>query len=67
MRVPIRNTGADHLVVAMKVGNTSGAKGVNYSAGFRDEDFTAAYTCFIVLKAQKSHQNKHGCRSFERW
>ena len=37
MRVPMRNTGADHLVVAMKDGNASGAKGVSYSAGFRGQ------------------------------
>ena len=34
MRVPMRDTGADHPVVAMKDGNASGAKGVGYSAGF---------------------------------
>ena len=27
MRVPMRDTGADHSVVAMKDGNASGAKG----------------------------------------
>jgi hypothetical protein len=37
MRVPMRNTGADHLVVAMKGGNASGAKGVSYSTGFRGQ------------------------------
>ena len=37
MRVPRRNTGADHPVVAMKDGNASGAKGVDYSAGFRGQ------------------------------
>ena len=34
MRVPMRSTGTDHPVVAMKDGNASGAKGVDYSAGF---------------------------------
>jgi RNA-directed DNA polymerase len=34
MRVPKRNTGADHSVVAMKGGNAPGAKGVGYPAGF---------------------------------
>jgi hypothetical protein len=37
MRVPMRGTGADHSVVAMKDGNASGAKGVDYSAGFRGQ------------------------------
>ena len=37
MRVPMRSTGADHPVVAMKDGNASGAKGVDYSAGFRGQ------------------------------
>ena len=32
MRVPMRGTGADHPVVAMKDGNASGAKGVDYPA-----------------------------------
>jgi hypothetical protein len=39
MRVPMRNTGADHLVVAVKDGNASGAKGVDYPAGFRGQPF----------------------------
>jgi len=30
MRVPMRITGADHPVVAMKDGNASGAKGVDH-------------------------------------
>lgn len=30
MRVPTRDTGTDYFVVAMKVGNATGAKGVNY-------------------------------------
>jgi len=37
MRVPMRSTGADYPVVVMKDGNASGAKGVNYSAGFRGQ------------------------------
>jgi len=37
MRVPMRDTGADHPVVAMKGGNASGAKGVDYSARFRGQ------------------------------
>ena len=37
MRVPMRNTGADHSVVVMKAGNAAGAKGVDYSAGFRGQ------------------------------
>ena len=37
MRVPMRGTGADHFVVAMKDGNASRAKGVDYSAGFRGQ------------------------------
>jgi hypothetical protein len=37
MRVPRRNTGTDHSVVAMKDGNASGAKGVDYSARFRGQ------------------------------
>ena len=37
MRVPMRSTGADHPVVAMKNGNAFGAKGVDYSAGFRGQ------------------------------
>ena len=37
MRVPMRSTGADQLVVAMKDGNASGAKGLDYSAGFRGQ------------------------------
>ena len=37
MRVPMRGTGADHPVVAMKDGNASGAKGVDYPAGFRGQ------------------------------
>jgi len=30
MRVPMRSTGADQLVVAMKDGNASGAKGLDH-------------------------------------
>ena len=37
MRVPMRSTGADHPVVVMKGGNTSGAKGVGYPAGFEEQ------------------------------
>jgi len=37
MRVPRRNTGADHPVVAMKGGNALGAKGVGYPVGFRGQ------------------------------
>lgn len=33
----MRSTGADHPVVAKKDGNASGAKGVDYSAGFRGQ------------------------------
>ena len=32
MRVPMRSTGADQLVVAMKDGNASGAKGLDHPA-----------------------------------
>lgn len=39
MRVPKRSTGADHPVVAMKGGNASGAKGMDYPAGFRGQPF----------------------------
>jgi hypothetical protein len=39
MRVPMRGTGTDHSVVAMKDGNVSGAKGVDYPAGFRGQPF----------------------------
>ena len=39
MRVPMWDTGADHPVVAMKDGNASGAKGVDYSAKFRGQPF----------------------------
>jgi len=34
MRVPMRGTGADHFVLAMKDGNASGAKGVGCPALF---------------------------------
>ncbi len=37
MRVLMQGTGADHSVVVKKVGNATGAKGVNYPAGFRDQ------------------------------
>lgn len=37
MRVPMRSTGTDHPVVAMKDSNASGAKGVDYSARFRGQ------------------------------
>jgi hypothetical protein len=37
MRVPMRGTGTDHSVVAMKDGNASLAKGVDYPARFRDQ------------------------------
>jgi len=37
VRVPMRSTGTDQLVVAMKDGNASGAKGLDYSAGFRGQ------------------------------
>jgi hypothetical protein len=37
VRVPMRSTGTDHPVVAMKDGNASGAKGVGYSAGLRGQ------------------------------
>jgi len=37
MRVPRRNTGADHSAVAMKGSNVPGAKGVDYPAGFRGQ------------------------------
>ena len=37
MRVPMRDTGADHPVVAMKDGNASGAKGVDYPTGFKGQ------------------------------
>jgi len=37
VRVPMRSTGADQLVVAMKDGNTPGAKELDYSAGFRGQ------------------------------
>jgi hypothetical protein len=40
MRVPMRSTGADHPVVAKKTANAVGAKGVSYSARFRDQPFT---------------------------
>ena len=39
MRVPKRNTGTDHSVVAMKGSNVLGAKGVGYPAGFRGQPF----------------------------
>ncbi len=39
MRVPMQGTGADYLVVAMKVGNATGAKGIDYPAIFRDQPF----------------------------
>ena len=39
MRVPKRNTGTDHSVVAMKGSNVLGAKGVDYPAGFRGQPF----------------------------
>jgi hypothetical protein len=39
MRVPMRSTGADRPVVAMKDGNASGAKGVDYPAGFKGQPF----------------------------
>ncbi len=39
MRVPMRSTGADHPVVAMKDSNVSGAKGVDYPAGFKGQPF----------------------------
>ena len=39
MRVPMRSTGADRLVVAMKDGNAFGAKGVDYPAGFKGQPF----------------------------
>jgi hypothetical protein len=37
VRVPMRSTGTDQLVVAMKDGNASGAKELDYSAGFRSQ------------------------------
>jgi len=37
MRVPKRNTGADHSVVARKGRNGPGAKGVDYPAGLRGQ------------------------------
>ena len=39
MRVSMRDTGADHPVVAMKDSNASGAKGVDYPAGFKGQPF----------------------------
>jgi hypothetical protein len=39
MRVPMRGTGADHFAVAMKDGNASGAKGVDYPARFKGQPF----------------------------
>ena len=39
MRVPMRSTGVDRPVVAMKDGNASGAKGVDYAAGFKGQPF----------------------------
>ena len=41
MRVPKRNTGTDHSVVAMKGSNVPGAKGVGYPAGFRGQPRSA--------------------------
>jgi hypothetical protein len=41
MRVPTRNTGTDHSVVARKGSNVPGAKGVGYSAGFRGQPRSA--------------------------
>ena len=37
MSVPMRNTGTDRLVVAMKDGNAFFAKGADYPARFRDQ------------------------------
>jgi hypothetical protein len=37
VRVPRRNTGTDHAVVARKDGNASVAKGVDYPVGFRGQ------------------------------
>ena len=37
MRVPMRNTGTDRLVVAMKDGNAFFAKGADYPARFGDQ------------------------------
>jgi len=37
MRVPKRDTGADHSAVAMKGSNVPGAKGVDYPAEFRGQ------------------------------
>ena len=34
-RVPMRNTGTDRPVVALKAGNAAGAKGADQAAGFR--------------------------------
>jgi hypothetical protein len=39
MRVPMGGTGADEPVIAMKDGNASGAKGVDYPAGFKGQPF----------------------------
>ena len=39
MRVPMRSTGTDRPVVAMKGSNVSGAKGVDYSARFKGQPF----------------------------
>jgi hypothetical protein len=39
MRVPRRDTGAGHSVVARKGSNVPGVKGVGYPAGFRGQPF----------------------------
>jgi hypothetical protein len=39
MRVPRRDTGTGHSVVAVKGSNVPGAKGVGYPAGFRGQPF----------------------------
>ena len=36
-RVPMRSTGADHLVVVMKPGNAGGAKGVDHPGVFGEQ------------------------------
>jgi hypothetical protein len=37
MRVPMWSTGTDYPVVVSKDGNASGAKGVDYPAGFEEQ------------------------------
>ncbi|MDO8602512.1 MAG: hypothetical protein Q7O04_01530 [Candidatus Omnitrophota bacterium] len=37
IRVPKRGTGADYFVVAMKAGNSAGAKGISYLVEFNKQ------------------------------